>query len=148
MLFHFSFEGNLADAPELRFTPSGKAVAKLRVGHNTRRRNTTGEWVNGPTMWVSVTVWEDLAERVAEHLHKGDTVIVEGRDDLSVWAYHNQNTDKPAGQLQVTASNIALSMRFASATAVRDTTTPAAGGSFDDPWATDPALAGDLEPAF
>ncbi|MFF5230261.1 single-stranded DNA-binding protein [Dactylosporangium sp. NPDC000521] len=147
MLFNFSFEGNLAEAPELRFTPSGKAVAKMRVGHNTRRRNTAGEWVNGPTMWVTVTVWEDLAERVAEHLRTGDTVIVDCRDDLSVWAYHNQHTDKPAGQLQVTASNVALSMRFNAATAI-DATNTTASGNFDDPWQTDPALAGALEPAL
>jgi single-stranded DNA-binding protein len=59
-------------------------------------------------MWVTVTAWETLAERLAEHLHRGDTVIVEARDDLSVWAYLNQSNDKPAGHLQVTAANVEL----------------------------------------
>ncbi|MEU7925092.1 single-stranded DNA-binding protein [Micromonospora sp. NPDC049107] len=142
MLFSFTFEGNLADEPELRFSPAGKAVCKLRVGHNTRRRTTAGEWVNGPTMWVTVTCWEALAERVAESTKKGDTVIVDARDDLSVWAYLNQSTEKPAGQLQVTAANVALSMRFAPAQSQR-TAKPAAGA--DDPWAPSDR---DLEPAF
>src|SRR5690242_13853546 len=134
MLFTFAFEGNLGDAPELRFTPAGKAICKLRVGHNTRRRSAAGEWVNGPTMWVAVTAWEDLAERIAEHLHKGDTVIVEARDDLAVWAYLNQASEKPAGQLQVTAANVALSMRFKAATTVH-ADKPAAAVA-EDPWPT------------
>ncbi|MFK3983074.1 single-stranded DNA-binding protein [Micromonospora sp. NPDC050397] len=141
MLFSFTFEGNLADEPELRYSPAGKAVCKLRVGHNTRRRTTAGEWVNGPTMWVTVTCWEALAERVAESAKKGDTVIVDARDDLTVWAYLNQTTEKPAGQLQVTAANVALSMRFAAAQSQR-TAKPA---TEQDPWAPSDR---DLEPAF
>ena len=139
MLFNFTFEGNLADEPELRVSQSGKAVCKLRVGHNTRRRNTSGDWVNGPTMWVTVTAWESLAERLAEHLHKGDTIIVEARDDLSVWAYLHQGTDKPTGQLQVTAANVSLSLRFKGAKTVVNA--PAAG--VDDRWA-----GTDAEPEF
>jgi len=142
MLFSFTFEGNLGDDPELRFTPSGRAVCRMRVGHNTRRRNSAGEWVNGPTMWVTVTAWEDLAERLAESLRRGDTVIVEARDDLSVWAYLNQNTDKPVGQLQVTAANVALSMRFNPAVSQR-TSKPVA--EVEDPWDT---ATPDLEPAL
>jgi single-strand DNA-binding protein len=141
MLFNFTFEGNLGDEPELRFTPTGKAVCKLRVGHNTRRRNTAGEWANGPTMWVTVTVWEALAEHVATSLHKGDTVIVEGRDDLSVWAYLNQSTDKPAGQLQVSAANVARSLRFGA-----DKPTTKTSDDIDDPWTADAER--ELEPAF
>lgn len=145
MHFNFTFEGNLADEPELRFTETGRAVCRLRVGHNTRRRSNAGEWVNGPTMWVTVTAWEALAERIAGSLHKGDTVLVDGRDDLSVWAYVNQNNDKPAGQLQVTAANVALSLRFNPARSER-ADKPAAG---EDSWAHDgPEPARDLEPAF
>ncbi|WP_328654440.1 single-stranded DNA-binding protein [Micromonospora sp. NBC_00330] len=141
MLFNLTFEGNLADEPELRVTPSGKAVCKLRVGHNTRRRSNGGEWSNGPTMWVTVTCWESLAERCAEHLRKGDTVIVEARDDLSVWAYQSPNSEKPAGQLQVTAGNVAVSMRFAGAQSARTAKTEQA----EDPWSADDR---ELEPAF
>lgn len=134
MQFTFTFEGNLGSAPELRVTPSGVAVAKMSVGHNTRRRNAAGEWVNGDPIWIDVTCWRDLAERVA-NLSKGDTVIVDARDDLSAWAFLAQATNKPAARLQVTANNVAVSMRFADATSNR--TTRAAGRSDDmqDPWA-------------
>jgi single-strand DNA-binding protein len=133
MQFTFALEGNLGSAPELRVTPSGVAVAKMSVGHNTRRRNQAGEWVNGPTLWIDVTCWRELAERVA-NLKRGDTVIVEARDDLAAWAYLNQTTSKPAARLQVTANNVAVSMRFAEATANRSTR--AAGpDDMDDPWA-------------
>jgi single-strand DNA-binding protein len=138
MLFNLTFEGNLADEPELRFTPSGKSVCRIRVGHNTRRRTTSGEWTNGPTMWVTVTAWEALAERIATSLHKGDTVIVDARDDLAVWTYLNQANNTPAGQLQVTAANVALSLRFAAATTHR---TDRATDGLDDPWAGAPTDA-------
>ncbi|MBN1173043.1 MAG: single-stranded DNA-binding protein [Micromonosporaceae bacterium] len=151
MLFTLTFEGNLAEDPELRFTPTSKAVCRFRVGHSTRRRTPGGEWGNGPTTWITVTAWEALAERVAEHLHRGDTVLVEARDDLSVWAYHNQTTDKPAGQLQVTAANVALSMRFNGAVARRGERAAAAGLPAEtvgdgDPW--DTAAERVLEAAF
>lgn len=142
MLFSLTFEGNLADDPELRIAPNGKAVTKLRIGHTRRRRNAAGEWVNATTMWVTVTAWEGLAERVAE-LKKGATVVVEARDDLSVWAYTNQTTNEPAGQLQVTAANISLSMRFKAATPV-NANRPT---GFDEQWLSE-AETRELEPAF
>ncbi|GHJ45878.1 hypothetical protein Cs7R123_32200 [Catellatospora sp. TT07R-123] len=148
MLFNLTFEGNLAAEPELRYTPAGKALCRMRVGHNTRRRNTSGEWVNGPTVWITVTAWEDLAERVAESLRKGDTVIIDARDDLSVYAYQTEGAERPSGQLQVTAANIALSLRFNPATSQREVK----GGfgkrsdsDFESAW---DAVSGELEPAF
>jgi single-strand DNA-binding protein len=134
MQFTLTIEGNLGSAPELRFTPAGVAVAKMSVGHNTRRRNQAGEWVNGPTLWIDVTCWRDLAERVA-NLSKGDTVIIDARDDLSAWAYTHQASEKPAARLQVTANNVAVSMRFAEAVAQRTPRTPAGPDAMEDPWA-------------
>ncbi|MEV6527135.1 single-stranded DNA-binding protein [Longispora sp. NPDC051575] len=113
MLFDFKFEGNLADNPELRFTPSGKAVCNLRVAHNTRRFDKAkNEWADGPTVWINVSCWEKLAERVAEGLRRGDTVLVEGRNDLTARAYMSKEDEKPAASLQVTAANVHLSFRF------------------------------------
>ncbi|GIE90486.1 single-stranded DNA-binding protein [Actinoplanes regularis] len=132
MQFDFTFEGNVADVPEVRITPSGKTLARMRVGHNTRRRNTRGEWVNGSTIWFTVTAWEALAENIAESISRGDTVIVTCRDDLSVFAYTNQSTGKPVGELQVTASNVALSMRFHGAESHRKPRQDV----YADPWAT------------
>jgi single-stranded DNA-binding protein len=86
MQFNLTFEGNVADAPELRFTRSGKALCKFRVGHNMRRRTTAGEWVNGPTIWFTVTpgdVEHDRERRLRLHV-QGRLVIDPARlEDVS-----------------------------------------------------------------
>jgi single-strand DNA-binding protein len=70
--------GNLGADPELRYTPSGKAVTNLRVAVNDRSRGADGEWVED-TMWIGVEVWEQQAERLAEQLRKGNKVFAEGQ---------------------------------------------------------------------
>jgi single-strand DNA-binding protein len=142
MQFDLTFEGNVADAPELRFTPSGKALCKFRVGHNTRRRTTAGEWVNGPTIWFTVTAWQELAERIAESVRKGDTVTVNARNDLSVFAYTNQSTQKASAEVQVTAANVAISLRFAEAQSRRQPKPVAA----DEPWQDEMTADRESEP--
>jgi single-strand DNA-binding protein len=144
MQFDLTIEGNVAEAPELRFTPSGKALCKFRLGHNTRRRTAAGEWVDGPTIWFTVAVWEALAERVAESIRKGDTVTVQSRSDLSVFAYINQTSGKAAGELQISAANVALSLRFNTAGSHRK---PKPAVEVDDPWAAENA-GRESEPAF
>ncbi len=70
--------GNLGADPELRYTPSGKAVANLRVAVNDRYRGQDGEWQE-ETYWFRVEVWEQAAERAAEQLRKGNKVYAEGQ---------------------------------------------------------------------
>ncbi|HJP70481.1 MAG TPA: single-stranded DNA-binding protein [Candidatus Limnocylindria bacterium] len=70
--------GNLGADPELRYTPSGKAVTNLRVAVNDRSRGSDGEWVE-ETMWIGVEVWEQQAERLAEQLRKGNKIYAEGQ---------------------------------------------------------------------
>ena len=108
--FTFIFEGNLASRPELEVTKGGQILCRLRVAHNRRRRNGEGEWIDTTPMWAQVTVWGDLAERCAE-LHKGDTVVVNARDDLDIWPFTRQD-GTPGGVLEVTAENVSVSMRF------------------------------------
>lgn len=69
--------GNLGADPELRYTPSGKAVTNLRVAVNSNRRGPDGEWVE-ETLWLRVEVWDQAAERLAEQLRKGNRVFAEG----------------------------------------------------------------------
>ena len=69
--------GNLGADPELRYTPSGKAVTNLRVAVNSNRRGPDGEWQE-ETLWLRVEVWDQAAERVAEQLRKGNRVYAEG----------------------------------------------------------------------
>jgi len=144
MKFEFSFEGNLAAAPELEVTPGGHTVCKLRVAHNRRRKNPDGQWVDTTPMWVSVTAWADLAERCAE-LGKGDTVYVDARDDLGVWAFQRQD-GTPGGVLEVTATNVALSMRFAGAKVVPDE--KHAGDTWDPTTEQQPEQQRELEHSF
>ena len=69
--------GNLGADPELRYTPSGKAVTNLRVAVNSNRKGPDGEWVE-ETLWLRVEVWDQAAERAAEQFRKGNKVYAEG----------------------------------------------------------------------
>ncbi|MFG2946674.1 single-stranded DNA-binding protein [Streptomyces adustus] len=72
--------GNLVEDPELRFTPSGAAVAKFRVASTPRTFDRqTNEWKDGESLFLTCSVWRQAAENVAESLQKGMRVIVQGR---------------------------------------------------------------------
>src|SRR5256885_1661059 len=72
--------GNLVDDPELRFTPAGQPVARFRVASTPRfRDNSTGEWKDGDSLFLTCNVWRQAAENVAESLQRGMRVIVSGR---------------------------------------------------------------------
>jgi single-strand DNA-binding protein len=77
--------GNLTKDPELRHTPSGTPVCKLRIAVNTRQKdNTTGEWTDKPN-YFDVTVWGNQGESCAQFLAKGRAVGVDGRLDWREW---------------------------------------------------------------
>jgi single-strand DNA-binding protein len=76
--------GNLTGDPELRFTPNGNAVCKLHIAHNPRTFK-DGQWVEGETTFMPVTVWKGLAENAAESLRKGDRVIAAGSLTTERW---------------------------------------------------------------
>jgi single-strand DNA-binding protein len=72
--------GNLTNDPELRFTPSGQAVASFTIASTPRTMDRqTNEWKDGDTLFLRCSVWRQAAENVAESLHKGFRVIVQGR---------------------------------------------------------------------
>ncbi|MCY0942696.1 single-stranded DNA-binding protein [Streptomyces antarcticus] len=72
--------GNLVDDPELRFTPSGAAVAKFRVASTPRTFDKqTNEWKDGESLFLTCSVWRQAAENVAESLQRGMRVVVQGR---------------------------------------------------------------------
>jgi single-strand DNA-binding protein len=83
--------GNLGADPELRYTPSGKAVTNLRVAVNSNRRGPDGEWQE-ETLWLRVEVWDQAAERVAEQLRKGNRIYAEG--ELRVREYDRNDGTK------------------------------------------------------
>jgi len=77
--------GNLTKDPELRHTPSGTAVCKLRLAVNTRQKDqATGEWGDKPN-YFDVTVWGAQGENCAQYLSKGRPVAVDGRLDWREW---------------------------------------------------------------
>ncbi|GAA1455192.1 single-stranded DNA-binding protein [Nocardiopsis tropica] len=85
--------GNLVDDPELRFTPSGAAVANFRVASTPRTFDKQkGEFVDGESMFLTCTVWRQYAENVAESLTRGMRVIVQGR--LKQRSYETQQGEK------------------------------------------------------
>jgi single-strand DNA-binding protein len=77
--------GNLTKDPELRHTPSGTPVCKLRIAVNTRQKDgATGEWTDKPN-YFDVTVWGNQGESCAQYLAKGRAVGIDGRLDWREW---------------------------------------------------------------
>ena len=126
--------GNLTDAPELRFTQGGAAVANFRVAVTPRVRD-GNEWKDGDTSFFRVIAWRSLGEHATDSLSKGDRVIVVGRLKTRSW-------ETPEGErrtvVEIDAEEIGTSLRWATAKPQRATATsgakakPAADGQFND----------------
>lgn len=104
--------GNLVDDPELRFTPSGVAMAKIRMAVNRRWRDQSGEWQEN-TSFFTGTIWREQAEQAAESLQKGARVIVTGRLEQRSW--ENEQGEKRS-VVEVQVDEIGPSLRWATAT--------------------------------
>ena len=157
--------GNLVDDPELRFTPAGQPVAKFRVASTPRfRDNSTGEWKDGDSLFLTCNVWRQAAENVAESLTRGTRVIVSGR--LRQRSYETKEGEKRT-VYEVEVDDVGPSLRNASAKVNKvarngsDPRTPSAqgaparsggaggaGGGDADPWASDSPGGYTDEPPF
>jgi single-strand DNA-binding protein len=105
--------GNLVDDPELRFTPAGQPVARFRVASTPRfRDNSTGEWKDGDSLFLTCNVWRQAAENVAESLTRGMRVIVSGR--LRQRSYETKEGEKRT-VYEVEVDDVGPSLRNASA---------------------------------
>lgn len=148
--------GNLTADPELRFTPSGAAVANFTVASTPRTFDRqSNEWKDGDTLFLRCSIWREAAENVAESLTKGTRVIVSGR--LVQRSYETREGEKrTVYELQV--DEVGPSLRYASAKVTRTQRSGGGGGGFngggggggfnqgggggggnqaqDDPWAT------------
>jgi single-strand DNA-binding protein len=153
--------GNLTDDPELRFTPSGAAVAKFRIASTPRTMDRqSGEWKDGEPLFLACNVWRDAAEHVAESLQRGARVIVQGR--LRQRSYETREGEKRT-VYELEVDEIGPSLRYATAKVQKMSRSgggggggfgasggggganrPSSGGgggagnnsNFDDPWAT------------
>jgi single-strand DNA-binding protein len=138
--------GNLVDDPELRFTPSGAAVAKFRVASTPRFLDRqTNEWKDGESLFLTCNVWRQAAENAAETLQRGMRVIVQGR--LKQRSYETKEGEKRT-VYEVEVDEVGPSLRNATAK-VSKTTRSGSGGGFsaptggDDPWASAAPAGGD-----
>jgi single-strand DNA-binding protein len=119
----FTVTGCLAADPELRYTPSGKALAKFTVISNQRYFDQqTGRWADGARTDVRVTAWETLAENTAETLRKGSHVTVTGRK-VEAHAWISDRDDAAHAALELTADDVQISLRRHTATVAKTTRT-------------------------
>jgi len=147
--------GNLTADPELRFTPSGAAVANFTVASTPRTFDRqTNEWRDGDAMFLNCAVWRQAAENVAESLQKGMRVIVHGR--LRSRSYETREGERRT-VFEVDVDEIGTALRYATAKVARNASgggggggggggrpsggaqgggSQGAGGFGDDPWAT------------
>jgi single-strand DNA-binding protein len=140
--------GNLVDDPELRFTPSGAAVAKFRIASTPRYLDRqTNEWKDGEGLFLTVNIWRQMAENVAESLQRGMRVMVQGR--LKQRSYETKEGEKRT-VYEIEADEIGPSLKLATAK-VNKTSRGSGGGSAgggsgfgggaaaEDPWASAPS---------
>jgi single-strand DNA-binding protein len=147
--------GNLTDDPELRFTPSGAAVANFTVASTPRFLDkATNEWKDGDALFLRCSIWRQAAENVAESLQRGARVIVQGR--LQQRSYETKEGEKrTVVELQV--DEIGPSLKYATAKVNKTSRGGGGGGGYgggqagggnssggggDDPWASAPAGGG------
>ena len=147
--------GNITGDPELRFTPSGAAVANFTVASTPRAFDRqSNEWKDGETLFMRCSVWRDAAENVAESLQRGTRVIVSGR--LKSRSYETKEGEKRT-VIEMEVDEVGPSLRYATAK-VNKTQRGGGGGGFggsgggqqgggfggggqqqEDPWATGPS---------
>ncbi|MDO9455404.1 single-stranded DNA-binding protein [Nocardioides sp.] len=118
--------GNITDDPELRFTPSGAAVANFTVASTPRTLNKqTNEWEDGEAMFLRCSIWRQAAENVAESLQKGARVIVNGRMRARTWEDREGNKRT---SFEIDVEEIGPSLKFATAKVVRAGRSGGGGG--------------------
>ncbi|MFB7860839.1 MULTISPECIES: single-stranded DNA-binding protein [unclassified Streptomyces] len=118
--------GNLVEDPELRFTPSGAAVAKFRIASTPRTFDRqTNEWKDGESLFLTCSVWRQAAENVAESLQKGMRVVVQGR--LKQRSYEDREGVKRT-VYELDVEEVGPSLRNATAKVTRTTGRGGQGG--------------------
>jgi single-strand DNA-binding protein len=135
--------GNLVDDPELRFTPSGAAVANFRIASTPRTFDRqANEWKDGEALFLTCSVWRQAAENVAESLQKGMRVVVQGR--LKSRQYETREGERRT-VFEIDADEVGPSLKYATAKVTK--ATRSGGGGYgqsggaapsgaEDPWAT------------
>jgi single-strand DNA-binding protein len=141
--------GNITDDPELRFTPSGAAVANFTVASTPRTLNKqTNEWEDGEALFLRCSIWRQAAENVAESLQKGARVIVQGRLKARTWETR-EGEKRTSFELDV--EEIGPSLKWATAKVTKASRSGGGdfgggqgsqGGGNANPWSQQPAAQG------
>src|SRR5690349_18525934 len=138
--------GNLTADPELRFTPSGAAVANFTVASTPRTFDRqTNEWKDGEALFLNCSVWRQAAENAAESLVRGMRVIVSGR--LKARSYETREGEKRT-VFEIDVDEVGPSLKYATAKVSKTSRSGSGGGqggSFgggDDPWSTGGSAGG------
>ena len=135
--------GNLTADPELRFTPSGAAVANFTVASTPRTFDKqSNEWKDGEALFLNCSVWRQAAESAAESLTRGMRVIVSGR--LKARSYETREGEKRT-VFEIDVDEVGPSLKYATAKVTKTTRSGGgqggggfSGGGGDDPWASSP----------
>ena len=142
--------GNLTADPELRFTPSGAAVASFTIASTPRQfdRN-TNEWKDGEALFLRCSIWRQAAENVAESLQRGMRVVAQGR--LKQRSFETREGEKRT-VIELDVDEVGPSLRYATAKVNRTQRGSSSGGfgssgssgsdAADDPWGTPPPSSG------
>lgn len=140
-----TYVGNVTGDPELRFTPQGKAVVNLNLAVNHRIKKGDA-WEDGPTTWLRLSAWEDMAENIAETIQKGMRVIVQGRQATQEFE-DKEGNKRSSLTLQIEAIGPDLRFQTAQVTKVGKRSGGGGGGAQrqsapqaaaqPDPWAVD-----------
>ena len=135
--------GNLTDDPDLRFTPSGAAVANFTVASTPRFFDKqTNEWKDSEALFLRCSIWRQAAENVAETLQRGARVIVTGR--LKQRSYETREGEKRT-TFEVEVEEVGPSLKYATAKVTKTTRSGGGGAqaaSGNDPWATSVPVGG------
>ncbi|WP_406289560.1 single-stranded DNA-binding protein [Embleya sp. NBC_00896] len=144
--------GNVTRDPEIKFTPSGVAVARLSIAATPRKFDkATNKWIDGETTFWACTAWRSLAEHVTESLRKGDRVIASGTVTTQRWT--DKDSNEPRERMVLDLDDVGPSLLWADATVTRTgrRNAPAADGPWDNfgtPDAARPQTPTDDNPPF
>lgn len=137
--------GNLTDDPELKFTPSGAAVANFTVASTPRTFDRqTNEWKDGDALFLRCAAWRQLAENVAESLQKGQRVVVTGA--LRVRQFERQDGSKGTS-VELNVDEVGPSLRYATAKVTKVNRSGNSGGGGGQDWGGQPAQQAPSAPA-
>ena len=117
--------GNLTRDPELRNLPSGQAVCSLRIAHNERFKDASGEWADRAA-YFDVTIWSGLGEWMGRNLTKGQKVVVSGRLRWREWEQPTARSARPSTSPPTASSRSCATATAGAAAAATPTATPRA----------------------